>query len=360
MACQPQFGLERRQVQPASALCASAFVSLWRDKSARHFLRSKKWCAREDLNLQPLRDQILSLARLPFRHARSDTKLRPARRNLKPGFSGCHQANASLQPLRSWFKFCPMSFFRDRLFFSACAMGLGIALSGCTPPDQSRADEKKEPHFVLGQNRVNAMDYQGAIEAFEKSLEANPHSATAHYQLAMLFDEKEPDPVAAIYHYRQYLKLCPKADNAEVITQRIYTCKEQLIAEGTPLSGVPAVQKQLDQLADQNRQLQDEVNRWRAYYSSQLAAIKTNSPLVPTNVVLRLATNQPTVVSANTNHSGNVTTAIRPRTHTVAFGETAVGIARKYGVKLSALEAANPSMNPIRIRVGQVLNIPAR
>ena len=28
------------------------------------------WCAREDLNLHPLRDQILSLARLPFRHSR--------------------------------------------------------------------------------------------------------------------------------------------------------------------------------------------------------------------------------------------------------------------------------------------------
>jgi hypothetical protein len=28
------------------------------------------WCAREDSNLHPLRDQILSLARLPFRHAR--------------------------------------------------------------------------------------------------------------------------------------------------------------------------------------------------------------------------------------------------------------------------------------------------
>ena len=34
-------------------------------------------CAREDLNLQPLRDQILSLARLPFRHARNRHQLAP-------------------------------------------------------------------------------------------------------------------------------------------------------------------------------------------------------------------------------------------------------------------------------------------
>ena len=32
------------------------------------------WCAREDLNLHPLRDQILSLERLPFRHARNKSK----------------------------------------------------------------------------------------------------------------------------------------------------------------------------------------------------------------------------------------------------------------------------------------------
>ena len=237
-------------------------------------------------------------------------------------------------------------------------------LSGCTPPDQSRADEKKEPHFVLGQNRVNAMDYRGAIEAFEESLEVNPHSASAHYELGWLYDEKEPDPPAAIYHYQQYLKLCPKADNAEVITQRIYSCKGQLAADVMPLSSAPAVQKQLDQLAEQNRQLQDEVNRWRAYYSSQLAAAKTNSPTTTNSAVTRPTAAQPAQntqpTTANTNRSGNATTAIRPRTHTVASGETAVGIARKYGVKLGALQAANPGMNSTHIRVGQVLNIPPK
>src|SRR4051794_9618799 len=35
----------------------------------------KTWCAREDLNLQSFRNQILSLARLPFRHARVEMKM---------------------------------------------------------------------------------------------------------------------------------------------------------------------------------------------------------------------------------------------------------------------------------------------
>ena len=47
------------------------------------------------------------------------------------------------------------------------------------------------------------------------------------------------------------------------------------------------------------------------------------------------------------------------RTHTVVAGETAVRIARQYGVTLDALQAANPGMEPRRMRVGQVLNIPS-
>jgi LysM repeat protein len=246
--------------------------------------------------------------------------------------------------------------FGNRLLFSACVVWFGVVLSGCAPSGQSQSDEEKEPHYILGKSRVNAMDFQGAIEAFEESVEVNPHSAAAHFELGWLYDEKEPDPVAAIYHYQQYLKLYPGADNAEVIKQRIYSCKQQLAADVTPLSSSPAAQKQLDQLAEQNRQLQDEVNRWRAYYASQLEVAKTNSPPPPNNAVAQPTPAKPT--GANAGRSGNTATTARPRTHTVVASETAVGIARKFGVKLSALQAANPDMNPSRIRVGQVLNIP--
>ena len=162
--------------------------------------------------------------------------------------------------------------FGKRFWFGVFAVWLGITLSGCLPSDQNQSDEEKEPHFVLGKSRINAMDYQGAIQAFEESLEANPHSAAAHFELGWLYDEKESDPAAAIYHYQQYLKLSPNAGNAEVIKQRIDSCKQQLAADVLPLPSTPAAQKQINQLIEQNQQLQDEVNKWRAYYASQLAA----------------------------------------------------------------------------------------
>jgi len=251
-----------------------------------------------------------------------------------------------------------------RFVVSVGVMAAGVALNGCSSSDQGQLDEEKEPHFVLGKGRVNAMDYQGAIEAFEQSLEANPRSAAAHFELGWLYDEKVPDPAAAIYHYGQYLKLHPNADNAEVIQQRIYSCKQRLAKDVLPLPSAPAAQQQLENQAEQIRQLQDEVNKWRAYYASQLAAAKTNAPATANAT----ASPAPGRAAQNVFVPAGSTSASRPagpatvarlRTHTVVAGETAAGIARKYGVKLSALEEANPDMNPARIRVGQVLNIPS-
>jgi LysM repeat protein len=49
----------------------------------------------------------------------------------------------------------------------------------------------------------------------------------------------------------------------------------------------------------------------------------------------------------------------QPRTHTVIRGDTLAGIARKQGISLAALEAANPFVNPKKLKAGQVLNLPA-
>jgi tetratricopeptide (TPR) repeat protein len=232
-----------------------------------------------------------------------------------------------------------MSFW-NRLAGGAGGLWLAVALGGCTPSEQNSVSEEKEPHFVLGKSRVNAMDFQGAIEAFEQSLEANPHSAMAHYELGWLDDEKAPDPAGAIYHYQEYLKLNPGAENADVIKQRIYRCKQQLAADVLPLPSAPAAQQQLEKLSDQNRQLQDEVGKWRAYYANQPAAAKTNP--VPPGYTASQPIANPTppppapVVSvrpAGTN-PGRTTNpkppAAGPRTHTVVAGETAVEIGRAH------------------------------
>src|SRR5512134_2073453 len=100
------------------------------------------------------------------------------------------------------------------LIFNLLLLLGGLLLSGCDQTGHGQLAEEKEAFFVAGKNRVNAMDYKGAIESFEKALEINPKSAAAHFELGILFDQKEADPATAIYHYQHYLKFRPNAGNA--------------------------------------------------------------------------------------------------------------------------------------------------
>ncbi len=241
-----------------------------------------------------------------------------------------------------------MSFLGKLNSCALVALLLAAVVNGCVPGDASPQDEEKESHYVLGKGRVNARDFAGAIQAFNESLEANPRSAAAHFQLACLFDTQESDPAAAIHHYQEFLRLNPKANNAEVIRQRIYSCKQQLAADVLPLPSAPAAQKQLEELVEKNRRLQEENDKWRAYYAAQKnspAPTPTPTPVpTPTPIPTPTPAPQPTPTPA--------------RTHTVAGGETLASIARKYKLTVSALQAANPGVNPKKLRVGQTLNLP--
>lgn len=253
-------------------------------------------------------------------------------------------------------------------------------------------DEEKEPHFVLGKSRVEAFDYPGAIEAFEESLEANPHSAQAHYQLAMLYENQDAvaDPAAAIYHYQQYLKYDPKADNADLVAQHVATCKQKLAENVLQLPSTPAVQQQLEKLTEENRRLHDQLAQWQAYYAAQQAA-KTNPPTpqnsynytpqqqaqvtsqTPDDVTPLPTTGNTTSTSGTSNtlntassrhnstssKNNSMTSKIsKSHSHTVAYGETLASIAKRQGVSIVAMEEANPSVNPKKLKVGQVLNLP--
>jgi tetratricopeptide (TPR) repeat protein len=247
-------------------------------------------------------------------------------------------------------------------------------LSGCLPSAHSQLEEEKEPHFLAGKSRVSTMDYRGAIECFEKALELNPQSGSAHFELGWLFDQKESDPAAAIYHYERYLELRAAAENGEMVKTRILACKQEL-ARTVSLGPVnQAVQRELEQLTAQkksleatNKLLTEEIEKLRAWYAATTRVTAPTSPSGPTVVVARAYGAPNSGTTARLTPTPGLPEAGRTavsspgpyRTHTVQRGDTATAIARRYGVKLSALLAANPSLDPRRLRVGQMLNIPA-
>ena len=59
-----------------------------------------------------------------------------------------------------------------------------------------------------------------------------------------------------------------------------------------------------------------------------------------------------------TQRTTNTRPATASRVHTVAAGETLALIARRYGIKVSTLQTANPRVDARKLKPGQTLVIP--
>ncbi len=86
------------------------------------------------------------------------------------------------------------------------------------------------------------------------------------------------------------------------------------------------------------------------------ALMAANPGLDPNRIVPGQVLNIPAAGSAPT--GGSSAPAGSPNTYTVQRGDWFYSIARKFGVSVAALQAANPTVNPNFVYPGQVLSIP--
>jgi LysM repeat protein len=251
-------------------------------------------------------------------------------------------------------------------------------LTACDPQQGGRVEEQKDPFFLKGRNLVTSKDYRGAIEQFEKALEVNPRSASAHFELAWLYEEHVKDFAAAIHHYQWHLRLRPNSEYVERARERIKACKMDLAK--TELSGpvTQSMQRDLDRLLMENVNLRKQVETLQQQLASRPVynPNPSGSPSViqpnPTTPMVIASNRAAQQQSQGGPAAGNSTrrspqleqrreerpTAARPRTHVVQQGETFASIARKYGLKVNVLTAANPQLDPRKLKPGQSLNIP--
>ena len=258
-----------------------------------------------------------------------------------------------------------------------------LGTAGCIPTRDGTQDEQREPHFLRGQELRKQLDHRGAAEAFERALEANSRSASAHFELGLLFEQPLNDPATAIYHFERFLKLRPSSDRAEIVRQRVNNCKMELAKLFLIAPNAPSVQKEMDKLKTEVERLGLENNQLRRHMevlNSQTAPRGTATspgpaPIAPPQSV---AAAKPTTTAPGsarpsttpitfTMTESALKTAKAPatasvpasKTHSVKKGDIPETIAKQYGVKLEALLAANPGLDPKRMKIGQMVAIPA-
>jgi LysM repeat protein len=260
------------------------------------------------------------------------------------------------------------------LFHRSIIVLLFLLLAGCRP-GSGGGDEQKEPYFLAGKNRLQSRDYQGAIEMFEKALDVNPRSASAHFELGILYEQQQGDYPAALYHYQKAVTLRSDMLSADLARQRIQECKRELAKSVVMPVSTQNLQKTIDELRADNQVLKQQLQAWQTYYGGR-GVVASNGyppgapvvpPAVPPTNIARV--NPPAPPATNTGsrpvapiaqQTNRTVPPASSRLHTVASGETLTGIARRYRISPAALQSANPTVDAKRMRPGQALVIPAR
>jgi len=267
--------------------------------------------------------------------------------------------------------------FRLPTAFCLAVLSL-IFLGGCLPNGNVQVDEQGDSHYQRGRSLVNSMDFNGAMDEFEKALENNPRSASAHFELGWLCEQKTKDYAAAIYHYRKYLELQPKSSYSDKARDHIKVCRDELARDVYSQPNTQNLQHEIDRLTTENAQLKSKIQEMTAQTTASTADLAKAQRAAQTAETQRLAALQalesyktyyatarpapapaPTVTPTPSSRPPVVTPPpVNTRVHVVKAGETIAAIARIRSVKENALLAANPGVDPRKLKVGQKLNLP--
>lgn len=103
-----------------------------------------------------------------------------------------------------------------------------LLLPGCGPRDAGAKAHKGALHqYRLGSRKYRDGDFETAIKIYEKALQIDPNLAAAHLDLGIIYDDYRADKKRAVAHYKEYLRLEPQSEKAEMVARWIHSAEEE-------------------------------------------------------------------------------------------------------------------------------------
>lgn len=158
-----------------------------------------------------------------------------------------------------------------KMTLTALAM---TALAACDYVQQKEFKaERSEANYQKAMSAYEAGQLDVAIREFDKVVTANPGNASARFQLACLLMESKKDYLGAICGFREYTRLEPNSDKAELATKRAALCETALakeLAAKLNLTDNAALVKECDRA----RQAAEAAERKCADLEKEIAALQ--------------------------------------------------------------------------------------
>jgi tetratricopeptide (TPR) repeat protein len=143
-----------------------------------------------------------------------------------------------------------------------------LLLGGC----DHMFDHKGENALNMAHEQEKEGDYRAAIQWYEASLDGTPATAESDYNMALIYDDKLDNPVAALDHFRRYMELAPNGEHAA--DAKSFADQDVFKLVNTLGNGNFMPQQDAARLKNQNFELQQELTAARKEISDMREAAK--------------------------------------------------------------------------------------
>lgn len=240
-------------------------------------------------------------------------------------------------------------------------------MAACSPAG-SVTKETDERAYRRGKSLLREGRKDEALQAFLAVINARSDATESHLEAGLLYLNYLKDPLAAIYHFRNYLALNPEGEYAEFVQELILTAQKDYAKTlpGEPfgdavdrvnlMETVKDLQEENESLKQSILQLQRQINnqeRELLQYRDSVAAARAQ-PSAPAEVA-------PIIINQPRNQQSAA--ASGQQSYTVQAGDTLTRISSKvYGEsgRWTEIFEANRDLlpSPNALKPGQVLRIP--
>ena len=239
-----------------------------------------------------------------------------------------------------------------------------IAANACSRSTLEILSEEEEKQYQRGKSYLREGREQDALNAFLKVIENRQDAAESNLDAGRLYLTFVKDPIAAIYHFRNYLELKPDSTQAKIVVQLIETAKKEF-ARTLPGQPFNSAIERIDLL-----EIVGELKKENLALKQQLAAAKTSLKAQP-DVTSSIRTVNPPVheqrrevsVSGSDAREGDTGPRERTDNYVVKPGDTLTRISTEvYGSagRWMDIYQANRDLlsSPHDLKVGEELKIP--